>query len=816
MSVGTIIREYELIRQCGEGAVGRVFYAERQGGVREKRAIKLIPGERQSGPWQNEISKVVALEKCRGVVRYHDHGVERIDDEEFLWISWDFIDGQTVSSLIERKEMTPPLLVSVIERVLEILHACSVVDVQHGDLHAGNIMVENPSTLSIDTTTREVWVTDFGSCTASLGFDVLDDYLGLATMVREALASMESEYHSFEGPDKFIYRQLKRVYLGFLLETNVTEGEYVRNARKLIELLKKECYELPATTGGESVRHIADYLAAEHIGDRFGEWKELFVPDYIKSSEALSKNVSVVTGLRGCGKTMLFRRLTAIFDVRLGPSSVPLSDTFIGHYLNARALAEAFPWLPDDLKTEASNQIIHYFHLSWSIELVDWLSLESKKHDTTYEWLYEFFSEALGAEILTVSTSSLDSLRTFLSKNLRSSRLGAKYQPAWSLCEISFLEDLTQLIKSNTPWVPDLPFFFFLDDYSTPLITSSMQKILNAVVFRRSANVIFKVSTESAESFVPIGLNEKVLEENDDYSLIDYGLAVLQAEPKKNQQVLSSIISKRINRDDRLTDRGLTLKDLLGESKDSNTSLAEKLKGSSKTRIEYAGIYFFTAMWSSDIREMIRIFAGMVSLEDSDRLAVNSDEGIITPKIQNRVMREAGSKYLSLLESATSPTAKVHQMIGRDKSYGDHLVKIAKAFQQIADYELQNKTSKNDGVEKPKQARRIEITEVTSEPNEVVDDYYKGIIRYGLFIRDSRGKSAAGKAVPRLYLRGLLIPYFTLSFSKRDSVTMNWDQFCSLMENPEDLSKEWLKGSFDKKKKINKSGNQGQFEWERE
>ena len=72
-------------------------------------------------------------------------------------------------------------------------------------------------------------------------------------------------------------------------------------------------------------------------------------------------------------------------------------------------------------------------------------------------------------------------------------------------------------------------------------------------------------------------------------------------------------------------------------------------------------------------------------------------------------------------------------------------------------------------------------------------EYYKGLIRYGVFIRDYRGKSVRGQAVPRLYLRGLLIPYFTLSFSKRDSISLNWEEFCKLLENPLDFTQDFLK-----------------------
>ena len=102
------------------------------------------------------------------------------------------------------------------------------------------------------------------------------------------------------------------------------------------------------------------------------------------------------------------------------------------------------------------------------------------------------------------------------------------------------------------------------------------------------------------------------------------------------------------------------------------------------------------------------------------------------------------------------------------------------------------KDSKNVDIKPPKQARRIEITSVESNLDTELYDYYRGILRYGLFIRDYKGKSVRGKVVPRLYLRGLLIPSFRLSFSKRDSITMNWDEFCKFLKDPKRFKLEFI------------------------
>ena len=120
-------------------------------------------------------------------------------------------------------------------------------------------------------------------------------------------------------------------------------------------------------------------------------------------------------------------------------------------------------------------------------------------------------------------------------------------------------------------------------------------------------------------------------------------------------------------------------------------------------------------------------------------------------------------------------------------------MEIVKSFQEIASHEMKNKTSKNQERITIKKARKIEITNVDKELPDDVRAFYKGLIRYGIFIRDYRGKSVRGKVVPRLILRGLLIPYFKITFSKRDNISMSWDEFIDFLQNPTTFTEHWKK-----------------------
>ena len=81
-------------------------------------------------------------------------------------------------------------------------------------------------------------------------------------------------------------------------------------------------------------------------------------------------------------------------------------------------------------------------------------------------------------------------------------------------------------------------------------------------------------------------------------------------------------------------------------------------------------------------------------------------------------------------------------------------------------------------------AFRIEVTD-EFRLDDLARQLYCDLIRYGLFMRDARGKSVRGAMVPRLYLRRLLLPYCALALSKRDNVPMTCEWFTKMLLYPD-------------------------------
>ena len=121
-------------------------------------------------------------------------------------------------------------------------------------------------------------------------------------------------------------------------------------------------------------------------------------------------------------------------------------------------------------------------------------------------------------------------------------------------------------------------------------------------------------------------------------------------------------------------------------------------------------------------------------------------------------------------------------------TYGDHLKAVVEAFAAAAKALLFGPTYTMKEIrgerEVPRMAFRLEIVD-EFRIDGLALEIYRDLIRYGLFMRDNRGKSVRGNFVPRLYLRRLLLPYCALPLSKRDSVQIGHRAFELLLLEPD-------------------------------
>lgn len=813
--LGLSIDDYILEGPPKHGKIGFVYKAVR--GPDNYFACKIIPIEKLKPGWENELSKVHKLKNVPNVIEYIRHG-SQLDKNNtpFIYIFWNYIDGENLKEYManESNSFDLPFIFELGEIILKVLYACKSVDIIHGDLHEGNILISRPDHRLIDKK-RTIWVSDFGFGGSRNDKQPKDDFKQLYSIMNNLLSKIIQA--NLTAEQRILHEKIKIFFDKKVLERDPMQGTFVGN----LDVLIKEYHLLPVVSEydaarakkGKELKEPGDYLVAEALGYKVEEWKNLFVPNFLAVKDLLSKNISVLTGARGCGKTMTFRRLTAYMDNIIGESSgVDGADQFVGFYLNCRSIIEAFPFIPNKISTGLSSQIIHYFHLSWFAEICKTFSVYKSTQVYSYEWLETFVLKLFKDSYVPLPTGAdiLSHIRAFIEDEKERTRLtdhGRDNHPdRWILARRDFLDEFTNNIKLNLSWAIDKPFYFFLDDYTIPTIPRSIQIIINQIIFKRRDNIFFKISTESSISFVRVLERNKPLELHQDFELIDLASESLHQDYQSKKELLENIFIRRIERDELLKGKGLSLVDILGKMEYDNNLLAKLMRDDPKKKKLYSGVETFIGMWSSDIRIMIQMFVDM--LKDSNNL-FKSGQIMIARDVQDKVYKNAGGEFLGFAENVPNPAYLEKQTsVKQNLNFGTHLKDIVEAFINVARFELtKGELVSNQGRKNPKQAFRLEILDHFQLDN-IAYDYYEGLIRWHIFFQDRRGKSIRGMLTPRLFLNRVMIPHAQLTFSTHDHIHINNQELNFLLKEPQRFVEYW-------KKKRNKGGdNQGEIKYD--
>jgi len=777
--------EYEIVKHVGSGNNAHVFKAHSKIANNDL-ACKIIPrknvrGDTSEPSWRAEIDKANILDSRIVVKFWHvTNWVDQDNSIDCVVLCSEFVYGKTLDKHIKehKGDISVGFIEGFLKEMLSFIDNMERHHEKHGDLHSKNILVED-RTDQLGGDSFSFRVTDFGVTTITSEASFKDDYDQLATVIRELLENVD---YSSEGPrEKYAFNLLNDHFLArYFCEKDITREPLARQTRQLYERLEEiddEFADLRRQSTQAKLVTPFDFLSCEQIGESHSLFKALYSRLFLGLNEIESKNNLVLTGPHGCGKTTVFKSLSLRHRVRVDEAS-PENIDCIGIYYRCDDLYFGFPRykLPD--KPEGYDIPLHYVTATLIYEALESIEIWSSKY---FKEQFLKNEETLSSKIwsiLELSPPQEPGSYTFKAlcgrlqkerrRAVRKQRFINTDQPIGQYFGPDTLLRVCSEAVKILSYLKDMPFYFFIDDYSMPKITADLQKNINRLFMQRTPFCFFKISTESPVSYVRADIDGKTYVEGREFSLLNLGSVYLKAKSLDILRFLEDVFSRRFRAINNYPVS--TLEELVGTNRLTSIQIATSIRKGEKPEIW--GTEVLGRLCSGDIFYIINLVKRMV-------VSVGNDAGLASintsPKIskdeQRDAIREEAGNFLNSVRGIED---------------GERLVQIVTAFGNIAHSYLKFRNSGDKERNPPYLASRIEpIEELTLCPD--AQRIYEQLLRYSLFIEDPRGKSITGRVVPRLYLRRALLPHFNLAFSKRDSIRLTNEDIELLLLKPKEF-----------------------------
>jgi hypothetical protein len=561
--------------------------------------------------------------------------------------------------------------------------------------------------------------------------------------------------------------------------------------KKPSEVLKRFRDNLRAAEAApRKLRTPFDALSAEDIKNDALLTDLCFTKSWWAAELEKPGNVLLV-GPRGCGKSMLFRRLRLKTKIAAEKHKELRDDSFVGFHLPCESLFfHRFADLNDALVERNRDALVVFFNMAVTMEVASAIGLlpsfVSRISPRIPETIRSLIDEELGdlARKLNCSGagSNLFDVAECAERIMRYIRRSIAFGERLQLRGATdFVTRLVDAVKREVPALASRLFIFFLDDYTEERVPLALQKSLHPIICQRSGEMCFKVSAHMFGSIYSFP-QHLALDEGRNIRTINLGSEYLNRNRKKAEgKALVQIMNERFKRCDGYLG---TITQWLGKTsfpggKTLNRALHDK---NTRSIVKYHGIKCLLELCTGDISEMIRIM-GEIFREAGIGSGAKPSE--IDAAIQDRAIRNASRDFLSRIRNI--------------RPDGQQLYAVVDSFGKLSQRVLYERPLVGQGKDSKGLARKDPYDLLTI----YVDDLPKALPfarkvwerlqRASIFVDIRLAPSQRTVIADRVTMRRIYCPAFGTTLTSSEHLQLSKEQFEQLMDKPAEFCADYFR-----------------------
>jgi serine/threonine-protein kinase len=281
------VGDYKLLAEIGRGGMGVVYLAE-QAQLKRKLAVKMI----LRGPLASQDDRERFLAEAQAAARLDHPGIVPVyqvgEDGGRMYFSMKYINGPTLSNLLEAGPMEPHQAASLLARVSRAIAFAHQHGVLHRDLKPSNILIDEEGEPHVTDFGLAKQITDPHSMTQSGAIVGTPEYMSpeQAGGNRGAMGPSSDVYslgailyHALTGMPPFRAASPVDTVMKVIEQDPVPPRQHNREVDRDLEIIAVRCLQKPADLRYDTADALADdleaYLNNEPIAARSGRLTQI-------------------------------------------------------------------------------------------------------------------------------------------------------------------------------------------------------------------------------------------------------------------------------------------------------------------------------------------------------------------------------------------------------------------------------------------------------------------------------------------------------------------------------------------------------------